>query len=181
MSIVWLASYPKSGSTWLRAVLTHYLRNDGGRGSHDERGSHNEPVSINALLGRPLVSDRETFDEYLGLESSDPIPDEVLRCQPSFREWLAETLPPPAFVKTHDAYLRLPGGTTLFPKAATAGVICLVRNPLDVAAHTAHVFLPSGHLLCTMVRCPPKRGNSRSRPAHSLDVPLTIRTGNPRG
>ena len=130
MSIVWLASYPKSGNTWLRAVLTHYLRN----GS----GSPSEPVSINALLGRPLASDRETFDEYLGLDSSDLTPEEVLRCQPSFREWLAEALPPPAFVKTHDAHLRLPGGTTLFPKAATAGVIHLVRNPLDVAVSYAH-------------------------------------------
>ena len=37
VSIVWLASYPKSGNTWLRVVLTNYLRDDG------------EPTSINAL------------------------------------------------------------------------------------------------------------------------------------
>ena len=49
MSIVWLASYPKSGNTWLRAVLTSYLRDDG------------EPASINALIGGPVASDRETL------------------------------------------------------------------------------------------------------------------------
>ena len=144
MPIVWLASYPKSGNTWLRAVLTHYLRNGGERGpkgecgSHGERVSHGEPASINTLLGRPLASDRKTFDELVELDSSDLTPDEVLHYQPSFRESLAEALPPPAFVKTHDAYLRLPGGGMLFPKAATAGVIYLVRNPLDVAVSYAH-------------------------------------------
>lgn len=45
MPTVWLASYPKSGNTWLRAMLTNYLRND------SEGGSHDEPASINALLG----------------------------------------------------------------------------------------------------------------------------------
>ena len=25
--IIWLASYPKSGNTWLRALLTNYLYN----------------------------------------------------------------------------------------------------------------------------------------------------------
>ena len=92
VSIVWLASYPKSGNTWLRAVLTHYLRNGGERGpkgecgSHGERVSHGEPASINTLLGRPLASDRKTFDELVELDSSDLTPDEVLHYQPSFRE-----------------------------------------------------------------------------------------------
>ena len=48
MSIVRLASYPKSGNTWLRAVLTNYLRENG------------EPASINALLGPPRNPGRFT-------------------------------------------------------------------------------------------------------------------------
>ena len=70
MALVWLASYPKSGSTWLRAVLTNYLREDA------------EPASIDALIGRPLAGDRAAFDETLGLESSDRTPDSVLRYRP---------------------------------------------------------------------------------------------------
>ena len=158
-SIVWLASYPKSGNTWLRAVLTNYLRDAGERSSHSERGSHCEPASINALLGRPVVADRETFDELVGLDSSDLAPDEALRHRALFHALLArkpagspagesrhgpqpaEGPPPespPAFVKVHDAYLRTGDGTALFPKAVTAGVVYLVRNPLDVAVSYAH-------------------------------------------
>lgn len=37
MPILWLASYPKSGNTWLRAFLANYLRNAA------------EPQDINAL------------------------------------------------------------------------------------------------------------------------------------
>ena len=135
-SIVWLASYPKSGNTWLRAVLTNYLHDD------------DAPVSINALLGPPVASSRETFDELVGLDSSDLTPEEVLRHRSLLHELLArESTEPagapahegaPVFVKVHDAYLRTMDGTALFPRAVTAGVVYLVRNPLDVAVSYAH-------------------------------------------
>ena len=135
-SIVWLASYPKSGNTWLRAVLTNYLRDD------------DAPVSINALLGPPVASSRETFDELVGLDSSDLTPEEVLHHRPLLHELLArESTEPagapahegaPVFVKVHEAYLRTVDGMALFPKAVTAGVVYLVRNPLDVAVSYAH-------------------------------------------
>ena len=140
-------------------MLTNYLRDAGERGSHDERGSHSEPASINALIGGPVAADRETFNEWVGLDSSDLAPDEVLRHRPLFHVLLARESgeppagerrrapypagrPPredtPAFVKVHDAYLRTGDGTALFPKEATAGVVYLVRNPLDVAVSYAH-------------------------------------------
>ena len=139
--IIWLASYPKSGNTWLRAVLTNYLHDDGA------------PFSINALVGVPR-NGRVVFDEYLGLDSADMTDDEIARHLPRFREVLAERISPsrsrsgrllpeqrlrrnqPAFVKTHEAY-RLPGASARFPQAA-GGVVYLVRNPLDVACSYAH-------------------------------------------
>ena len=126
MGVVWLASYPKSGNTWLRAVLTAYVRAD------------NAPPLINALIGSSIAISRDAFDEGLGLKSSDMTPDEVLRYRPLFHAMLAEELPSPAFVKVHDHNLRLPRGAALFPESATSGVVYLVRNPLDVAVSYAH-------------------------------------------
>ena len=125
-SIVWLASYPKSGNTWLRAVLTNYLQES------------EQPASINSLLGGPIAADRELFNELLGLDSADMTRDEVMRYRPQFHETLAGEAPPPAFIKVHEAFLHLPCGAAVFPKAATAGVIYLVRSPLDVAVSYAH-------------------------------------------
>lgn len=124
-SVVWLASYPKSGNTWLRALLTNYLRDSGG------------PASINALVGSMDANSRRLFARYAGVPSSDLSPAEVLRLRPAFHEWLAAELPRPAFVKVHDACEQTAVGP-LFPRAATAGVVYLVRNPCDVAVSFAH-------------------------------------------
>ena len=134
--VVWLASYPKSGSTWLRAVLTNYASRDGA------------PASINALLGGP-ANHRRTFDEFLGTESTNMTEAEAERHLPQFREWLAEgggnagtsgAQHPvrdgdPFVRKTHDAY-RTARGAARFPP--TGAAVYLVRNPLDVAVSYAH-------------------------------------------
>ena len=133
-AIVWLASWPKSGNTWLRAVLTNYLAGDG------------QPASINALVGG-RGRGRDDFDECLGVNSADMTDDEVSRHLPTFRTALAESvlaarsrsnteLQSPLFVKTHEVY-RLPDGAPRFPGGLT-GAVYLVRNPLDVAVSYAH-------------------------------------------
>ena len=123
-SIVWIAAYPKSGSTWLRAVLTNYVRKS------------DAPASINELIG-PILHSRHVFDEYLGLPSSDLTDEEVLRLRPLVNKQLAAEFPHPWFVTVHDAFVQTAAGP-LFPPEATAGAVCLVRNPLDVAVSYAH-------------------------------------------
>ncbi len=135
--IVWLASYPKSGNTWLRAVLTNYLRED------------DEPASINALAGK-RYNDRDLFDEFVGINSSDLTDAEVARYRARLRGFLAEKVFASGtvsgetfhrdgrlFAKTHEAY-RVPGGPARFRRGGTAGVVYLIRNPLDVAVSFAH-------------------------------------------
>jgi aryl sulfotransferase len=124
--LIWLASYPKSGNTWLRVFLANLRRNGEG------------PVDINRLDGL-IASDREMFDDATGVESSDLTPEEIERLRPRVYEHLAAVAEETLFVKIHDAYTYIPpDDCPLVPPRATLGAIYLIRNPLDVAVSFAH-------------------------------------------
>lgn len=129
-NIYWLASYPKSGNTWMRILLTNYLRNA------------DRPANINNLDGGPIASARQIFDDNVGIEASDLTQDEIERYRPYVYEMMSEQAgidgTAPLFLKVHDAYTYTPEGIPLVSKAATAGVLYLVRNPLDVAVSFTH-------------------------------------------
>ncbi len=109
MPLILLASYPKSGNTWMRALLTNYLSGSA------------EPASINALVGFDLYS-RWRFDELTGLSSSIMTDAEFLSCRSRYFAVRAAEADgdAPVFVKTHEPQLRLPGGDLLFPEGAAA-------------------------------------------------------------
>lgn len=121
----WLASYPKSGNTWMRVFLTNYWRNA------------ETPADINQLDRTPIASARPVFEEYAGVESSDLTADEIKLARPHvYRLYAAEKT---RYLKVHDAFLHLPNGDTLFPLDASLGAIYILRNPLDVAvSYAAH-------------------------------------------
>ena len=172
--IVWLASYSKSGSSWLRALLTNYLRDDA------------EPASINALVGSWEHSHRDKFDELVGLDSSDLRAAELARYLLPFRELLARELSAPRpgsrgcgprFSKTHEAY-RGPVGGPRFPSAGAVGEVYLVRNPLDVAVSMAN-FLdwPIDRVLRRMNDPAADEASSASRIVRVLPNPMTTWSG----
>lgn len=127
--IIWLASYPKSGNTWMRVVLGQL---QGTNGPRDD---------INGLPNRDgIASSRTDFDDIVGVDAAD-LPDDVVDgLRPRVYECLSNEAKEPLFIKAHDACLLTPGGEPMFPYEGSWGVIHIVRNPLDVAVSWAHFF-----------------------------------------
>jgi hypothetical protein len=124
--IIWLASYPKSGNTWMRILLTNYLRNA------------TEPADINKLGGGPIASERIWFDEWVGVEASALDDATIERLRPDVYRCMAREEKEGLFMKVHDAWKHTDRGEGLFPVDVTAGVVYIIRNPLDMAASCAN-------------------------------------------
>ena len=124
--IFWLASYPKSGNTWMRTLLTNYQRNA------------LEPADINKLLNGPNASTRICFDEWTGVEASALSDATIERLRPEVYRCIAREETHTIYTKVHDAWGRTDRGEGLFPSDVTAGVVYILRNPLDMAASCAH-------------------------------------------
>ena len=146
--IVWLASYPKSGNTWLRLLIT---------------ASRQADVDINKISGEfNIASARGTFDHRLLVDSSLMTHDEIERLRPHvYEEIVREADPddedadagaPVHFVKVHDAYTRTRDGTPVLAGARGAeGAILVVRDPRDVAASLAnHLHIPLDQAIAFM-------------------------------
>lgn len=124
---LWLASYPKSGNTWLRAFLSNLLR-------EEDQG----PADINALVSHQIASARALIEPALGIPTSLLTFDEIDAYRPAAYRIAAAAAASPAFVKIHDAYTLTSRGEPLVPADASAGAIYIVRNPLDVAVSLMH-------------------------------------------
>jgi hypothetical protein len=139
MRTIWLASYPKSGNTWLRMLIANLSAKD------------DKPVDINDLPERGgIASARGPFDHLLMIDSGLLTHDEIDCLRPRVYEELArgaqddeydksEAAPPVRFVKVHDAYTLTPKGEPLLAGARGAdGAIVIVRDARDVAPSLAN-------------------------------------------
>jgi hypothetical protein len=124
--IIWLASYPKSGNTWVRAFL-HNLIYDPPAAYDINRLSELTPGDSQIALYRQL--DPALDADY---------PDERVRAlRPRVHRAIAASKPDSVVVKTHNALIE-EGGAPLVALEVTAGAIYVVRNPLDVAISFSH-------------------------------------------
>ncbi len=134
----WLASYPKSGNTWLRMLLANMSATDA-------------PADINDLPERGgIASARGPFDHLTLIDSGLLTFDEIDALRPRVYEELArgaqddeyDNEPDAAsvrFVKAHDAYTLTPKGEPLLAGARGAdAAIVIVRDPRDVAPSLAN-------------------------------------------
>ncbi len=125
-SIYWLASYPKSGNTWVRAFITN-LRNE-----------QKDPAHINELDTGAIASSREWIQDALDFDIGELSHDEVDNLRSEAYQWLSQQMDSPEYHKLHDAYTLLPCGRPLIPTQSCRGVLYIVRNPLDLAISFAH-------------------------------------------
>jgi aryl sulfotransferase len=119
-SLVWLASYPKSGNTWVRAIVTAY-RTDA-------------PVDL-AALDSDAVLGREDVDVLAGIDTADLPPTVQVSLIPCIYRAHAARLAGVTWAKTHEC--RTVGGQPLHPADVTHGAVYIVRDPRDVAVSYA--------------------------------------------
>lgn len=119
--ILWLASYPKSGNTWVRAFL-HSLIVAGGA-SHDINRMARLAVNEAALAN---------FTALAACPSPPLDAATVARLRPLAQQHLAGRDDGTVFAKTHLAATTWRGHPTI-DWTATAGAICIVRDPRDIA------------------------------------------------
>lgn len=122
--IIWLASYPKSGNTWLRAFLSA-LMNKGA-------------MEINKMNDHYIFSSRYLFDEITGINSCDLYDDEVKNMQPDVFRTLARSATGHLLIKIHDAFSYNTNNNPIIPADVTHCAVYIIRNPLDIVASFAN-------------------------------------------
>lgn len=126
----WLASYPKSGNTWLRLFLGCLERN--------EQTDSSTVSPLQSIKQTPIASSRSMLDEALGYSSGDLTETQIELLRPLADEYWASKNKSWRYRKVHDAYNYLSNGQPLLHSQAVEGAVYIVRNPLDVCVSLAY-------------------------------------------
>jgi hypothetical protein len=129
--IIWLASYPKSGNTWLRAFLHNLLRNPA------------DGYNINKMTDFSFSdSTVEIFKPFLKKPWQEWTAGEITETRWKAQRYICSLKIDDQFVKTHNALIEYMDKPLIYSEF-TAGIIYIVRNPLDVAISLAHHYAVS--------------------------------------
>jgi len=123
--LVWIASYPKSGNTWMRAFLHNYIRQPLG------------PSDINHLADLTAAENNAlSYQRYDTRPASQYSIADVQRMRRLVHRDLTALDSTLVFVKTHNARLEVEGAPLITPDV-TAGAIYIVRDPRDIVVSFA--------------------------------------------
>ena len=124
--IAWLASYPKSGNTWVRIFLSALLQDDA------------DELDINKLSIGSMLCDRNRLDNVLCFETGTLAQDHAAHLRLIACRWINQNLEERLYSKIHDANLKLKNGELAIPADVTDKALYIIRNPLDVAVSYTH-------------------------------------------
>ena len=123
--IIWIASYPKSGNTWIRSLLTSYLYTDNGI------------FNFNLLRKISQFPSRPHFETFLNdFTDIKKISYYWIAAQEKIRLFNNETV----FLKTHSALCTLENNP-FTNKNNTKAVIYVIRDPRNLIIHLRIIIL----------------------------------------
>jgi hypothetical protein len=170
--IVWLASYPRSGNTWLRFFIHCALE--------VMAGAKDDSVRITDI-GKYSTWECSA-DLFAGFVPNPSAPENlgaVMAARPTVQQALLDRQKTSIFVKTHLVLANI-NGTPTINSAVTRAAVYVVRDPRDVAvSFAAHTNLPIDQIV-EIMRSPdfvPSHGgvheitSSWSRNVESWTVP----------
>ncbi len=127
--IIWIASYPKSGNTWMRFLLGNLWY-----GPEDDGPLPTKELAVQM----PGDTNGEWFKRATGKEASDLDTAEQHRLRPKLHEFFCQQ-ERSMFIKTHSAFLHEHGTWHIAPDM-TEAVIVVVRDPRDVVVSMMNHF-----------------------------------------
>jgi hypothetical protein len=127
-SIVWMASYPKSGNTWARIFLSNYLVNA------------EKPIPINkAHLLVMGDSNIKTYHMVAGQQINVNDIEKTLSFRDKVLRGIIANKADVNLVKTHNIR-KLVRGVNMIPDEYTKSAVYILRNPLDMVLSYARHY-----------------------------------------
>jgi len=121
--IMWLASYPKSGNTWLRALLASYFYSENGNFDFDILKKVSQFPSKNHFKDYPNLFKNIPDTAEFWIEAQEKINSDG-----KFR-----------LFKTHNAYLDI-NNFSFTNRKNTAGCIYIIRDPRNILTSVGNHF-----------------------------------------